>query len=56
MWEDPCSPSGSFYRFKEKGAKLMKRQKRQRIFMAVMAAFLALLMLLPIVANIFLAR
>lgn len=34
----------------------MKRQKRQKLMVSILAGFLALLMLLPILANIFLAR
>ena len=34
----------------------MKNQKKQKMFMSIMALFLAALMLLPIFANIFMAR
>lgn len=34
----------------------MKRQKRQKLMVSILAGFLALLMLLPIVANILMAR
>lgn len=37
-------------------SQVMKRQKRQKLMVSILAGFLALLMLLPIVANILMAR
>lgn len=37
-------------------SQIMKRQKRQKLMVSILAGFLALLMLLPIVANILMAR